>query len=189
MAKKSVKIQTGNTSENVHLQCQHNVSDVNRTVHILADYFSIPVVTIRKRTKDFAKLHIAWVEQIGYDIYSHIKKTPMDYVDSIDKAKTPFDELTITIFARMMRIHIGIVMKTYHWTTSSCLELAICDIVLGYAGPRRTENRDGVYLSTGSSAGVLIIYLMVASLAMFSFKIISFLWAPIGGAVLLLGPW
>ena len=44
-------------------------------------------------------------------------------------------------------------------------------------------------MSTGSSAGVLIIYLMVASLAMFSFKIISFLWAPIGGAVLLLGPW
>ena len=145
MAKKSVKIQTGNTSENFHLQCEHNVSDVNRTVHILADYFSTTVVSIRKRTKDFAKLHIAWVEQIGYDIYSHIKKTPMDYVDSIDKAKTPFDELTITIFAQIMQIHIGVVMKTYHWTTSSCLELAICDIVLGYAGPRRTENRDGVY--------------------------------------------
>ena len=84
--------------------------------------------------KKFFEEHSDFLTEISSHILAQKKMPVSDYINYILSECQPFDEIAICCFARMYRIHIGIIMDDMYWTTQKDHDLKKCDKILGFIG-------------------------------------------------------
>ena len=118
----------------ISLQCQHAVSPVQNTMHILSHYKGYSVSGLCKHLRTFLNKHIDWVGKVGKTVLSKKRLAVEDYANSLSEGEIPVDPLGLLCIARNWHIHIAIFLKKGVWTTRRDNSLYNVRIYLLYTG-------------------------------------------------------
>ena len=118
----------------ISLQCQHAISPVQNTMHILSHYKGYCVSGLCKHLRIFLNKHINWVGKVGKTVLSKKHIAVEDYANSLSEGEIPVDPLGLLCIARNWHIHIGVFLKKGVWTTRRDNSLYNVRIYLLYTG-------------------------------------------------------
>ena len=118
----------------ISLQCQHAVSPVQNTMHILSHYKGYSVSGLCKHLRTFLNRQIDWVGKVGKTVLSKKGLAVEDYANSLSEGEIPVDPLGLLCIARNWHIHICVFLKKGVWTTRRDNSLYNVRIYLLYTG-------------------------------------------------------
>ena len=118
----------------ISLQCQHAISPVQNTMHILSHYKGYSVSGLCKHLRTFLNKHIGWVAKVGNNVLSKKRLSVEDYANSLSEGEIPVDPLGLLCIARNWHIHIAVFLKKGVWTTRRDNSLYNVRIYLLYTG-------------------------------------------------------
>ena len=88
----------------------------------------------RKELKEFTELNVHWIQDIGRDVLNKLDLTARQYINGINQATQPFDELAIFVSCRCFNIHCIVMLHNTYWSTESKVLHSRATVRLAYCG-------------------------------------------------------
>ena len=92
-----------------------------RTLHIITHYIDedLTVEGLRSRIEDFASVtgNMKWIQKVGAPVFEKMSTTARDYITDLVQGTIKLDQLALLLVARVLNIHIVILLKERYWST------------------------------------------------------------------------